>query len=168
VSARPRDVLGVANGQQQLEVLGEEVVVVVERITEKRERLDERASARHDLGPAAREQVEGREVLEDTDRIVGAEHGDRAREADRGRSFGRRGEHDSRGGDSELGPVVLADAEHVEADLVGELDLLEQVAQPLRRRDRPAGCRVGRHFREGVDAQFHRYLRTQVYQRSYL
>ena len=51
---------------------------------------------------------------------------------------GRRGEHDGRRGDGEVGPVVLADAEDVEADLVGELDLLDQVAQPLRRR-RPPG-----------------------------
>ena len=35
--------------------------------------------------------------------------------------------------DGEVGAVVLADAEDVEPDLVGQLDLLEQVAQPLRR-----------------------------------
>ena len=33
-------------------------------------------------------------------------------------------------------PVMLADAEHVEADLIGKLDLLHQVAQPLHRRQR--------------------------------
>jgi hypothetical protein len=31
--------------------------------------------------------------------------------------------------------VVLADAEDVEPDLVGQLDLLDQVAQPLMRTD---------------------------------
>jgi hypothetical protein len=40
--------------------------------------------------------------------------------------------------------VVLADAEHVEPDLVGELDLLDQVAQPrapaARRARRSAGA----------------------------
>ena len=46
----------------------------------------------------------------------------------------RRGEHDRRRRDGEVGPVVLADAEDVEPDLVGQLDLLEQVAQPLLRR----------------------------------
>ena len=30
-------------------------------------------------------------------------------------------------------PVMLADAEHLEADLIGQLDLLHQVAEPLRR-----------------------------------
>jgi len=161
-------VLGVAHGEQQFEILGEEVVVVVECVSEERERLDERPSACHDLGPATGEQVERREVLEDADGIVGAEHRDRARQADAGRARRRRREHDSRGGDSELGPVVLADAEDVQSDLIGELNLLEQVAQPLRRADRPARSGVGRDFGEGVDTQFHRYLRTQVYQRGYL
>ena len=49
------------------------------------------------------------------------------------RPRGGRGEHDRRRGDGEVGAVVLADAEDVEPDLVGELDLLEQVAQPLAR-----------------------------------
>jgi hypothetical protein len=44
--------------------------------------------------------------------------------------------------------MVLADAEHVEADLVGELDLLDQVPQALRRV--AAGG-----FAECVDADFH-------------
>ena len=65
------------------------------------------------------------------------------------------GEHDGRRRDGEVGPVVLADAEDVEPDLVGELDLLEQVAEPLRGRDRPARPRVGRELREGVDAELH-------------
>ena len=37
-------------------------------------------------------------------------------------------------GDGEVGAVVLADAEDVEADLVGELDLLDEVAQGARGR----------------------------------
>ena len=52
-------------------------------------------------------------------------------------------EHDGGRRDREVGPVVLADAEHVEADLVGELDLLDQVAQPLGGADRAARRRVG-------------------------
>jgi hypothetical protein len=39
--------------------------------------------------------------------------------------------------------VVLAHAEDVEAELVGERDLLEQVAQPFLRADRRAGAGVG-------------------------
>ncbi len=48
----------------------------------------------------------------------------------------RGGEHDGGRGDDEVGAVVLADAEDVEPDLVGELDLLDQVAHPLPRRAR--------------------------------
>ncbi len=53
---------------------------------------------------------------------------------------------------------MLADAEHVEADLVGERSLLDQVAQPLRRADRPARAGVGGELREGVEAEFHQQI----------
>jgi hypothetical protein len=53
--------------------------------------------------------------------------------------------------------VVLADAEDVEADLVGQRDLLQQVAQPPRRID--LGSDVG----EGVEAEFHlRFLSARI------
>ena len=39
----------------------------------------------------------------------------------------------------EIRAVMFADAEDVEPNLVGELDLLEQVAQPLRGADGPGG-----------------------------
>ena len=94
-------------------------------------------------------QVELGEVLEDADRVVGAEHGDRAREADPLGPGGDRGQHDRRRGDEEVGAVVLADGEHVEAELVGQLGLLEQVAHPLLRAD--AGGEVG----EGGESEFH-------------
>ena len=72
----------------------------------------------------------------------------------RSRARGRGGEHDGRRGDGEVGPVVLADAEDVEPDLVGELDLLDQVAEALLRAEDGAR-RVGRALSEGVDAELH-------------
>jgi hypothetical protein len=58
--------------------------------------------------------------------------------------------------------VVLADAEHVEPDLVGELDLLDQVAQALLGRDRlPAGG-IGGALAEGVDAELDLVLLVTV------
>ena len=151
---RPRvDALNLlAQLQQPLELLLEEPVVVGEVVAEERERLDERAAARHDLGAAAGEQVDGRELLEDADRVVGAEHADGAREPDVLRPHRRRGEHGRRRRDGEVGPVVLADAEDVEPDLVGQLDLLDQVPQPLLRAD------FRRQLREGVDPEFHRAM----------
>ena len=149
VLARPRDALGLAQLQQQIELLGEQLVVVVEVVAEQRERLDERAAAGHDLRATAREQVERGEVLEDAHGVVGAQDRDRARQADvlcAGR--GGRQRHGRRG-DGEVGAVVLADAEDVEADLIGQLDLLEEVAQPPCRVD--LGADVGK----GVEAKFH-------------
>ena len=46
--------------------------------------------------------------------------------------------------------MVLADAEDVEAELICQLDLLEEIVQPPRRVD--LGADVG----EGVKAEFHR------------
>jgi len=50
---------------------------------------------------------------------------------------------------------MLADAEHIEPDLVGQRHLLDQVAQPLRWVEDFAGGGVGGVFNEGVDADFH-------------
>jgi len=48
---------------------------------------------------------------------------------------------------------MLADAVDVEADLVGELDLLHQTAESLGRGDRLARDRVRRHLREAIEAE---------------
>ncbi len=61
-----------AEREQQLELLGEQLVVVVQLVAEQRERFDEGAAPGHDLGAAAGDQVEGGELLEDPHRIVGA------------------------------------------------------------------------------------------------
>ena len=50
--------------------------------------------------------------------------------------------------------MVLAQAEHVETDLVGQLDLLDQVAQPFMRAD-GARTRFRADIRESVEAEFH-------------
>jgi len=46
---------------------------------------------------------------------------------------------------------MLTDAEDVESYLVGELDLFEEIAEPLRRSDG-----LVRELREGVDAELDR------------
>ena len=147
----PGDALVLAQAQQQLELLREQRVVVVEVVPEQRERLDERAASGHDLRAAVREQVERRELLEDADGIVRAQDGDGACQADLRRPLGDRREHDGRGGDGEVGPVVLAHAEDVESELVGELRFLQQVAQA----GRWVGVRPVRQLRERVDAELH-------------
>ena len=73
----------------------------------------------------------------------------------RSRAPRRGGEHDRRRRDDEVGSVVLADAEDVEPELVGQLDLLEQVGQPLLLADRLAGLRIGSPVGERVEAELH-------------
>ena len=97
--------------------------------------------------------VERREALEHPHGVVGAQHGDRRAEVDALGAPGDRGEHDLGRRHGELVAVVLADAEEVEAEPVGEHRLLDDVAQHLRvRQRRPVGSR--RHVAEGVESEF--------------
>ena len=50
---------------------------------------------------------------------------------------------------------MLTDAEHREPDLVGQGDLLEQVAQPPPGIKGFSGRRIGSVLDKGVDADFH-------------
>ncbi len=60
----------VAQLQQQLELLDEEFVVVGQVVSKERKRFDERAAAGHDLRAAVGQEVKGRELLEDANRVV--------------------------------------------------------------------------------------------------
>jgi hypothetical protein len=53
---------------------------------------------------------------------------------------------------------MLSDPEHVEPDAVRQLDLFEQVRQPLLAADRLSRLRVRRQLRERVDPELHRGL----------
>ncbi len=125
----------VADLEEEIELLGEEGVVVFEVEAEEGVGLDEGAAAGDDLGAAAGDEVEGGELLEDADGVGGAEDGDGAGEADGLGEGGCGGEDDGGGGIEVLGAVMLADAEDVEADLVGEHRFLR------------AGCGGGRRER---------------------
>ena len=70
-------------------------------------------------------------------------------------ALGGGGQQHRRRRGEEIRPVMLADAEHLQADLIGQLDLLHQVAQPLRRARGLPGGRVRRVLDEGIDADFH-------------
>ncbi len=71
------------------------------------------------------DKVEGGEFLENANRISGTENGDRAGEADVSCARGGCSQNHDGGGVEELGPVMFADAENVEADLVSELHLFQ-------------------------------------------
>jgi hypothetical protein len=70
VAPRPAHPLPRAQPEQQLQLLGEERVVVVELVAEEREALDERPAARHDLRAPVGDEVERGELLEDAHRVV--------------------------------------------------------------------------------------------------
>jgi hypothetical protein len=147
-----------AEAQQQVELLGEQRVVVSQVQPEQREGLGERASPHDQVDPTLRDQVEGGELLEDAHRIVGTEHRHRAVEPDgAGPGRGRR-EQNGGGGVHVLRPVVLTDAVGVQADLVGALDLLQQVLHPLEGGHVDAGLGIGHRRDEAVDADVHGVL----------
>ena len=122
-----------ADFQQQLELFLEKGIVVVELQAEERVGLDERAAAGDDFGAAVGDEIERGEFLEDADGIGGAENGDGAREADVFCARRGGGQDDRRRGVEKFGAVVLADAEDVEADFVGEFDFVEEVVQAVGR-----------------------------------
>src|SRR6266853_2108067 len=65
----------------------------------------------------------------------------------------RGGEYDSGSGFQKVGAMMLSYSEDIESNLVGELDLLDQVIQTLRWTQRFAS--VGVRRREAIDADLH-------------
>src|SRR5688572_28468227 len=126
------------NRGEHLELLLEQRLVLVEAVAEKRERLREGAAAQNDFGAAVRHGVEGGEALKDANRVVRAEHRDRGAKPNAARATGDRGEDDLGRRDGEVGAVVLADADEVDAQLVGEHGLVDDVAKDLGVRKRAA------------------------------
>src|SRR6478609_2330953 len=141
------------DGREQVELLLEERLVVAEVETEERERLDERASADSDLGTATADRVDGGEALEDADRVVAGQDRHRRAEADVLGAPREAGEQHVGGAHGVVVAVVLADAEEVEAEPVGELTLGQDLP------DHRGGVERGtvgavRDVAEGVEAEF--------------
>ena len=146
--------------QQKVQLLDEERVVVFEGESEERIRLNEGTAAGDDLRTSVGDKVERCELLKDPHGICRAQDSNGARKPDALRASGRCGEDDRRRGVEIFGSVVLADPEGVEPDFIGKLDLLEQIAEPVRRADRGPGDRVLDRRREAVDADLH-YLNSR-------
>ena len=127
----PSQLTGLSSSRagEQLELLGEEHLVVLQGEAEERERLGERAPPAVISARPLRDGVEGREPLEDPHRLLRAEHGHRRTEPDPPGPAGDRREQHVRRADREVGPVVLADAEEVDADAVGQHRLLDHLPQ---------------------------------------
>ena len=158
--ASPGDLRLSADCEQEIELLGEQLVVVVEIVAEQRKGLDERAAPGHDLGAAFRDEIEGRELLIDAHRIVRRQHGDGAREPNALRPRGGGGERHGGRGDRIVRPMVLAEPEHIETDAVGQLDLLDDVGESLVDIDRLARDRIAPGLDKGVGAELHEWPRS--------
>src|SRR5690606_19533235 len=103
MAARPMHMLILADLEQQLELLLEELIVIFEVIAKERERLDKRSTAGHDFRTSAREQIQCCELLEYPNGIIGAQDVDGTREPNSARALGCRREHDGRRRHDEIG-----------------------------------------------------------------
>lgn len=158
VATFPVDMFVFTNLEEEFEFFGEEGVVIAEVVAEEGERFGEGAAAGHDFGTAMAEEVEGGEVLEDANGVIGTEDGDGTAEADVLGAGGGGGEDGGGGGGDEIGAVVFAEGEDVEADFVGEFDGFEEVIEALVGGDELAGVGVWGTFGEGVEADFERFF----------
>ncbi len=95
------------------------------------------------------------EVLEYPNRVVGTEYRHGAGKANLLGFDRRRRQHNRRGRHHEVGPVVFADGEDVQPELVGQFNFFHQVHHPLVRADELSGRGVGCVFDEGADSYFH-------------
>ena len=137
---------------EQVELLVEQLLVLLEVEAEQREGLDEGPAPEDHLGAPVRHRIERREPLEHADRIVRRQHRHGGAEPDAPRAARDRRQHHVRSRDREVGAVMLADADGIDADLVGEDRLLDQVADHLRGMQRFA-VRARGDVAEGVEAE---------------
>ena len=137
--------------QQEVELLGIQLVVVVKAVPEERERFGRGATTSGDLGTAVGQRIQSRELLIDPHRVVRAQHGDRAPELDPLRNRrGRRENHRARGG-RHLIRVVFANTEVVEPHGIGQGDGLAQIAHSVGRRSEGAALPIPLNIRKAVN-----------------
>ena len=149
--ATPRDHLAFTQREQQLELFGKQLVVVVQVLSKQRIRLNEAAAPSHDFSASTRQQVERRKILEDAHRIVRTEYSHSARKSDSRRSRRGRRQNQRRCRHHKVRTVMLTDPEHVQADLIGKHNLLDKIGHALSDHARVVGrTRIG--FAERVDA----------------
>ncbi len=133
-AALPGDRLLLQDGGKQIELVVEQLFVLVEVEAEQRKRLDERAAAEDDLGAAVGDGVQGGEALKHPDRIVRRQHRHRGAEPDAAGAGRDRGQHHLRRRHREVGAVMFADADEIDAGLIGQHRFVDQIADDLRPR----------------------------------
>ena len=139
--------------REQIQLLLEQHFVITERKTEQRKGLGEGATAEDHFGTAVRQRIDGREALEHANRIVGRQYGDGGAETDPLRARGDGRQHDFGRGHREIGAMMFADADEVDAELVGKNRFLDQVAQHLGVRQRRT-IGAGGNVPERIETEF--------------
>jgi hypothetical protein len=137
-ASRPGDGILGGDPQEEIELLIVERVVVVEGVAEEREGLDEGAAPDDEFGASCRQQIDGGKFLEHPHGIGGAQDGDGGGQFDLPCHRGDGTKNHGRGRNRIVGPVMLADAEHVQTGLVGELRSCDDLGEPLLRGGRIA------------------------------
>ena len=74
----PGDAVGCIEPQEEIELFGEQRILIRQVIAEQRKRLREYATTGNDLGPPAREQVDRGKILEHPHRVGGGQDRHRA------------------------------------------------------------------------------------------
>ena len=150
----PRQVTGscVSRGGEQGELLLEQLLVLAQLVAEQRKRLGERPASEDDLGPPVRQGIQRGEPLKHANGIVGAQHGDGGAEPDASRPSRDGREHGLGRRDGEVGAVMLAHADEVDAQSIGQHRLLDDVPDDLRMRQETA-VSAGGDVAKGVQPQ---------------
>ena len=146
----PIHIHAVANFQQQIEFLFEQLVVMLQIKAEQRIRFGKRSATGDNLRAAIGDQIERGELLKHAHRIVTAQHGDGAGEPNVFRARRRSSEDDCRRGGDVIGTVMLADADDIQAHSIGQFDLFEHLRNALH-----IARTVWHGGDEAVDANFH-------------
>jgi hypothetical protein len=158
-------VAGADELEEERELLGEQLVVLFDRLAENGERLGEGTAAGDDLGPAVAEEVQCGEVLVDPDRVEHAQHRDRTGEADRSRPGRDSSQYDSGGRDGEVQGVVLTQSEQIEPEIVGQSGVADDLVDALHSAEPLSRCRAGLDVAQRQDPQFHGRHRPAVERR---
>src|ERR1700733_8282799 len=117
---------------KQIEFFFEQLLILAELVSEQRERLGEGAASENDLGTATGCRIKRGKSLKHADRIVRTEHGHRRAQSDTSRSPRDRGQYDLRRRYREIGAVMLAKPDEIDADVVGQHRFVDHIANNLR------------------------------------
>lgn len=130
----PSKMSGLAELEKEIQFLGKECIVIARVEPKQWIGFTERTPANDDLGAFVRNEIESGELLKHAHRVCGAQYRNCARKTDRlGPGSGRR-KNDCWRRVKKLGAVVFTHAEHVEPNLVGDLDLFKKVGHPISSR----------------------------------